>query len=582
MASRLRVISLLLLALIAGGAWFYYQSYKRVDIAAYVPQNAIGFLAVDDWTRLSDEITASNAWRDIAPAYGIWNKWNFLGLAARAIRTSGIGTSDLVVFSRAQLGVFVTSLEVNGDTVKPRLALVIESHSMPSRLASVVRARAGLAAQKVLGKTQEEATVYQGIDIRVFKTLESESRLFSAQVGSEWILANHPESMEAAIDTRAGRRASIVNDADLARGRNAFQGKGTGATAFGFISAQGASRLARFATSITTRHMLGDNVLSENLESVTTELVSRVSNGMAYSVNFRDGIADETWLWMCPPDVAAQLKDGFRPGATESGLLSMIPESATDVMLAKVEDTGRALDSLEAMISSRVGAAESFLFHRFLAGARESLFGLKESDRARDLFGNDAAIVTLGPEPGEQVWLLSIADRARLDASSEQFLSSGGARITRDMRSGYLMLVSSDERRGAVGFLDDIAVFGSREGVSRMLDARVENKPLAATAAFKSSIRPEGGAALVSYSSSHAEVARFFEAISNALPRKGATGTTGDPESRLKSVPLAAGTTRLEVEGFVVSWRSPIGSLGTFAGMFGGTRSSGSAEAARP
>lgn len=573
-SSRLRVSLLLLLALVAAGAWLYYQSYKRIDIASYIPQNSIGFLAVDDWTRLSDEITRTNAWRDVSPAYGIWNRWNFLGLTARAIRTTGLGTSDLVVFSRAQSAFFVTSLEVNGDTVKPRFAVVTETYSLPWRLKSVIRARAPVVAQRVLGKAQEEATSYQGVEIRVFKSAESEARLFSSQIDGEWILANHPESMEAAIDTRQGRRSSIINDPDLARARNTFQDKGV---SFGFVSAQGVSRLARFATNITTKHMLGENVLSENLENVTSELVSRISNGMAYSLKFREGMADETWLWMCPPEVTAQLKEGFKPGESESALLRLIPESATEVMLARVDDTGRALDSLETTISSRVGAAESFLFHRFLAGARQSLFGLKETDRARDIFGNDAAIVTLGPDPGEQIWLLSIADRTRLDASSEQFLSFGGARISRDMRSGYLMLVSSDERRGAIGFMDDVAVFGSREGVSRMLDAKTENKPIAATAAFKSSIRPQGPAALVSYSSSSGDVSRFFEILSHSLPKSGAKN---DVESRVKDVPLSAGITRLDAEGFVVTVRSPIGSLGSFAGMI--DRSRNTAEAARP
>jgi len=575
-SSRLRVISLLLLAVIAFGGWLYYQSYKRIDIATYIPQNSIGFLSVDDWSRLSDEITRTNAWRDVSSAYGIWNKWNLFGLVSRAIRITGIGTSDLVVFSRAQSAFFVTSLEVNGDTVKPHFAVVVETHSLPWRLRSVIKARAPVVAQTVLGKAQEEATSYQGVEIRVFKSVESEARLFSSQIDGEWILANHPESMEAAIDTRQGRRTSIINDPDLAHARKTLQDK---PVCFGFVSAQGVSRLARFATSMTIKRILGENVLSENLENVTSELVSRISNGMAYSLKFNEGMADETWLWMCPPEVAAQLREGFKPGESESGLLRLIPESATEVMLAKVDDTGRALDSLETMISSRVGAAESFLFHRFLTGARQSLFGLKDTDRARDIFGNDAAIVTLGPDPREQIWLLSIADRTRLDASSEQFLSFGGASISRDMRSGYLMLVSSDDRRGAIGFMDDVAVFGSREGVSRMLDDKTENKPLAATGAFKTSVRPQRPAALVSYSSSSGDVRRFFETMSQVLPK---TGAKKDAEDRVKDVPLSAGITRLDPEGFVVTVRSPIGSLGSFAGMIDTTRNNRNAEAARP
>jgi hypothetical protein len=558
-----RRVVILVLSVIAIVAWLYYQHSSRIDLAAYVPQTAIGFLELNDWTRLVDDLTSSKGWADLAPAYGIWDQWKHLGLAARAIRSTGIGTSDHVILARSQFGLFITSLEVTGDEVRPRLAFIAETHSSPRRLESVINRILPQLAHQILGETTEEASVFQETPVRVFRAKSTERRLYSTQIEGEWIVANHTEAVEAAINTRKGRVASLTNDENLAKARS---GDSEGPGLFAFVTGEGTSRLARFSASLFARRVLGESTLLESLESVVADLTSKVSQGLAYRLRFENGIAVETWRWLCPPDMAHQLREGIQPRNSEAAIIKRVPEVATGVTLVNVEDPKKGLETLEAVVSARMGAAQSFLFHRFLIGAREALFGFKEGESAAGILGNEIAIASLGPQSAEQAWLINVVDRSRLDPIVERFLSSGGARIVREVKSGYLILTSSDERRGAVAFLEDIVSFGSRGGIERLVEARSDGKALVETNSFRSASKPSQKGMLASFSSDVEETQKMMEALAAFLPRGVAISESG---AALERVPLSASSVRLEDWGILTETHSTFGSL-TWLSVVGG------------
>ena len=549
---RLVILGLFAVAILA---WLFYQRSSSVDLAAFVPRTAIGFLELNDWTRLTDDLASSKGWTDLAPAYGIWDRWKHLGLSARAIRWTGIGTSEQVVLARSQFGLFITSLEVKGEEVRPRLAFIAETHSSPRRLESVINQRLPLLAHQILGETTEEASVFQETPVRVFRAKSTEGRrLYSAQIEGEWIVANHTEAIEAAINTRKGRVASMTSDENLAQAR-ARDGGGPGL--FAFVTGEGTSRLGRFSANLFAGRVLGESMLLESLESIVADLTSKVSQGLAYRLRFENGLAVESWRWICPPDMAAQLRQGILPRASEAAITKRVPEIATGVTLVNADDPKKALETLEAVVSARMGAAHSFLFHRFLIGAREALFGFKEGESATGILGNEIVIASLGPHPVEQAWLINVVDRSRLDPIVERFLSSGGARIVREIKSGYLILTSSDERRGSVAFLDDIVSFGSRAGIARLVEAHSDGKPMVETSRFRSASKPSPGI-VASFSSVGEETQKMMEALAAFLPRGAATN---DPGSALERVPLSSSSVRLEDWGILIEEHSPFGSL---------------------
>ena len=279
---------------------------------------------------------------------------------------------------------------------------------------------------------------------------------------------------------------------------------------------------------------------------------------MLYRLNYENGQAVETWRWLCPPEMAGQLREGIKPRTSEAGILKLVPDAASGMTLVNIEDPKKGLETLEAVVSARMGVAQSFLFHRFLVGAREALFGFKEGESAAGILGNEIAIASLGPDPAEQTWLINIVDRSRLDPVVERFLSGGGARIVREMKNGYLILTSSDERRGAVAFLDDVVSFGSRAGIARLVEARTGGKALVETGGFRSASRPPQPGILLSFSSVAEETQRMMESLAAFLPRRAAIG---DSAAALERVPLAASTVRLEEWGILIESHSTFGSL---------------------
>jgi len=132
------------------------------------------------------------------------------------------------------------------------------------------------------------------------------------------------------------------------------------------------------------------------------------------------------------------------------------------------------------------------------------------------------------------------------------------------MKNGYLILTSSDERRGAVAFLDDVVSFGSRAGIARLVEARSGGKALGETSGFLSASRPPQPGILLSFSSVAEETKRMMESLAAFLPRRAAIG---DSAAALERVPLAASTVRLEDWGILIESHSLFGSLTWLGGQ---------------
>ncbi|MBO0723261.1 MAG: hypothetical protein J2P41_20730, partial [Blastocatellia bacterium] len=122
-------LSLALIIIIAIGIWLYSRRLEHVVIATYVPQSALAYLEVNDWPRLLDRFTATQAWKRLAPAYGIDGRLDYIGKAGWLASITGVGEAALL--ARAQVAIVLSGLEVRGEEVRPRLALIAETHSSP-------------------------------------------------------------------------------------------------------------------------------------------------------------------------------------------------------------------------------------------------------------------------------------------------------------------------------------------------------------------------------------------------------------------------------------------------------------------
>ena len=213
-------LGLLAVLLLAAGGWLYTHRAVRIEIDSYVPESALGFLEINDLPQLLTQATSTKAWQQLAPAYGLSDKLDFLGKVSRVGWLASLtGNQEAAIFSQAQVALVVTSLEVRGEAVKPRLALVAETHSRASALQGVMEKRLPEFAQTLFGQAEKQTSEYAGVPVVSFGINGSERKLLAARIDGELILANHEEPLRACIDTRLGRAPSIASNFYLPKAR---------------------------------------------------------------------------------------------------------------------------------------------------------------------------------------------------------------------------------------------------------------------------------------------------------------------------------------------------------------------------
>src|SRR5262245_62099308 len=161
--NKIILILSLVILLIAAGVWLYSQRVKPIVIASYVPESALGYLEINDWPNLIDRFTETEAWQQLAPGYGVGNKLDYLGNVGWLARWSG--GNEMGILSRSQFAVVITGLEVRGEVIRPRMALLAETHSNPNALRRLVDQRLPQFARRIYGREIKQSSQYSGVTI---------------------------------------------------------------------------------------------------------------------------------------------------------------------------------------------------------------------------------------------------------------------------------------------------------------------------------------------------------------------------------------------------------------------------------
>ncbi|NOT62685.1 MAG: hypothetical protein HOP19_20960, partial [Acidobacteria bacterium] len=163
MLSRKRIFLFTLLALLLGViGWLWFQRVRRIEMAGYVPESALGFLEINNWPKTAERFTATKAWKELAPAYGIadgkGSLLSYAGTLGGWAQYAGALGGETALLARTQFALVVTGIEVRGDAespvIKPRWALLAETHSRESTLKAALATRLPELAERALGATK--------------------------------------------------------------------------------------------------------------------------------------------------------------------------------------------------------------------------------------------------------------------------------------------------------------------------------------------------------------------------------------------------------------------------------------------
>ncbi len=576
MISRKRIVLLTLLVLLLGAAlWLWSQRVRRVDMAQYVPASALGFLEANNWPQTAQRFTATRAWKELAPAYGIadgkGSLLNYAGTLGGLAQYTGSLGGEAAMLTRTQFALVVTGIEVRGTNdspaIKPRWTLIAETHASESALKETIAARLPELAQRAFGAMKRESGEYASTPITSYKAANQTSndpeeikQLLSAQFGSTWLVANHPEALRACLDVRTGRAASLANDAHLKQARQQVINS---EDVFGFVTGDGVTRLLRFGSYMLAggpSAAIGKAALAGAVGDMFTDFASRATDGMAYGVSFENAAVVDRYAVMLKPDLLNQLRTTFKVNAQPSRALEFIPAAARELTVIKLENPATAFTEIEKAISARVGIAQSFLLRHFLNSVQESFLGLKRDDTLAAAVGNEAASLNFTDDVENRIWLLAIRNEPLARGLVAKILG-GGART--ETRTGITLLNSASDQRGAAAFLKGFLALGKRTQLIQLIEQR--NNLLTQTPSFIAAFKPTQAGVSLSYASAKEETGELFHALARRLDANAPRTVAA-----LDALPLTVSVTSLNQQALLVESYGPLGNFPLFYGLVRG------------
>jgi hypothetical protein len=548
------IVVLTLVGLTAG--YFIFRKPQPVPMDKYAPANALAYIEINSLTDVLNGLTDTKAWNEIAPVLGLSSQLKQLGSGIGLMSSTGLGPDEVVIAGRTQYAVVVTDIDAGTGasedsvylTVKPRFALIAETHTSTEKAAKIVNERALIIAKRIFGDaTKEESTNYAGTRLMTFRGEQPQRQLVAASSGSIVLIANHESAIKVCLDAIAGRTATLAEDQMLKQGRGEVD---KGAAIFAYITPAGVEKLAQFGPTIfATRFTNNPDALSA-IANLFGHISNQTAEGIFYGLQFEDGGVTENYLTALRPQIAQGLSTITKP-ATGAGFksLQLIPKDAEDCTILNIEAVGALPENLLKQLSPGLDLVAGIALREFVINFRKQL-ALQPTDTLDKAIGNEIALVKLD-ESEPMVMLIQVKDREQLLIAMSRYLSKDNAKISSESYNNIEINTSSDEDGRAAAFIDDYMVLGTNPQIKRIIDTKNEKQVVAAdervTKPFAS--RPQD-ASLLSYEADARKSGKMMLAISRL------TRVTDGSQELLEKEPMRKALSNLPYATSFTSFRS--------------------------
>lgn len=571
------IASLVLASVAAIAAYFALRRPARVAMERYVPATALAFVEIDSVSDVVDGLTETKAWRELAPVLGLSSQIRQVGLGADLMGRTGLGPIEAVLAARAQYAIVLTGVDASaGETdegpyidFKPRFVLIAETHAKPDTVASVLKERALLIAQRVYGESvAEEVRDYQGSPLMVFQGPAPGRELVAASSGSVALIGNNTEAVTACLDAIAGRSATLAADETLKQRRSSVDAD---ASMFAFVTESGVGKLAEIGPAIIASRAPASreraSAFSDLIRNVSKETVA----GLLYAAELTAEGVTERYLTILKPRVAESLMPAFHSSRSPgTQALSLVPRDAREVTLLNVDRIGELPERALRQIAPNLDVVAAVALREFVISFRKQ-YGLEASESAGDAVGDELALVDFGEEQ-PRAMVISVRDKARLAQIVEHHLSRDGATVTTENYGGTEIRIASIDERGAAAFIGDYVALGSRSQISKMIDTAASGNGLATADRFKQALAASGP--IVTFRPESDDAGRLMLGISK-LTRV----TDGSPKlleseavrAALNRLPATVRSTEFRDYGVYSETRSAVGNLSLLATLVGGS-----------
>lgn len=517
---NLLILSVSLTLILVTAGHFFFGKPPRLPMEPYAPASALAFIEVPSLTEVMDGLTETATWRELAPVLGLSSQLRQLGSGIDWASRTGLGPDELVIAGRAQFAVVVTGVEANTEAsaegaglhVKPRFALIAQTHAGADKATRLVNERASIIAGRIFGNaTREEAKEYQGTRLLVYRGEDESRQLVAAAAGGIVLIGNHEAAVRECLDAIAGRTATLATDETLKLRR---QQVGADAALFAYVTQAGIEMLAQLAPAVIATRVTSDPDRIGAVAGLFAHLSKQSATGFFYGLRFDGDGVTETYLLAMRTELAKGFQEALKPAATAArASLRLTPSAASEVTILNVEGAGATLERTLKSLSSSLDIVASLALREFVISLREQ-FGLAAGETLERAIGDEIAIVKL-TEDEPTVMLVRVKDRAALAPVVNRYLTAGGAKVTTaNYRNSELALSTHEDGRG-VAFVGDFLILGSRPQMEKIIDAREENRTVADDAKVTTALQSlPTTASIYGYEADEREAAAMMLAIS--------------------------------------------------------------------
>ncbi|HEY0404101.1 MAG TPA: hypothetical protein VGC89_00125 [Pyrinomonadaceae bacterium] len=566
------------------GLWLWWNRPQRVDMAGYVPADSLIYLEANNLPEIASEVTQTDAWKALAPPAGIKANLGNYGWLSRLAAWTGIGPADAVVLSRAQIAVTVLGFDAAdaGETlkIKPRYALVAETHTGASRVQTAIDKRVGDFARRAYGEPVVERKEVGGVELKTWRAPEGERRIVTGVLESVAVIGTDEATVLACLAVRRGERPSLAGNPQLEAMRQRLDG--ANALAFGYVSSAGAAKLLEVAATVYAGQLLSDPRAQGLAASTLPGLANKILGSAGWSARLSNGMVEDRYFITLQNGVTSILREMLATAndpATSAG--ELLPAETYSVSHYNYRDPAAAWRGLNLALSTQLDTLGAVFVSQLLKEALKP-YGIEEPDvflrsigpniiTARLNEPNSAAANNQKSEGSSSSMTVTIVEVKDEKALREFVMKRLGAQPRRERVGEAEMLVSQSKDRGAACFIMGRLLMGPAQHVRRCLEARERGETLAAAADFRkaaSVIESQAPANTVTYTSDAAPAHAFISSIAAQKAVREGEPNASELARALENLTFAVSETRLVENGFEKTTRSSFGQFGTLAAQF--------------
>lgn len=418
-----RIIKLSILAAVCAflllALWAVAERPQKVDMAAYVPEETLAYLEINDLPAILQAFTGTDAWQELAPKYKIDRDWGNFGWFNQFLAAAHLGSTETVVLGRSQIAVALLGVSASGvETtlkIKPSYAVVIEAQS--SRIGDFVEKQIGRFAKQQFGETRTEKIERENAQWTVFRAVQNEKQIFAAVQNTTAVIGNDEQAVQACLDAKNGKRKSLIENEKLAESRANVDAESS--FVFGLVTTQGVKEVSEigaiFAAGQLTEKPAAISLLTQSLP----DFVNKTVISIAWAARPSNGKIEDRFLIETPKDVVARLREPFAAKTSDLRVADSIPANVQSVNVYSFANPQAAWRAFVLAIIAKLDTMSAAVFSE-AAGNLLEPYGVQEPNVFLAAVNGEIATVKLSENENSTVALAHVRETEAAEKSLGQ------------------------------------------------------------------------------------------------------------------------------------------------------------------